>query len=228
MVYSYISSENPEDWKKLLADPEKQWKKGYSARTLAYCWCDQKCFPKEIKRVFNDFEEEPFKTMEFLFVFPEYKVYFPPIGGRPSQNDIFVIGRGGGDLVSICVEGKISESFSEVVHLNENNSSGMLERLDFITNTLGLNEQELEGIRYQLLHRTLSSVLMAEQLNAPSAIMLVHSFSKKDEWFEDYAAFVKLFGVEAVINKVHESNRLVSGKRLYFAWVKGNQKYLEY
>jgi hypothetical protein len=33
-----IPASNPEDWKKFLADPEKHWKKGYSARTLAYCW----------------------------------------------------------------------------------------------------------------------------------------------------------------------------------------------
>jgi hypothetical protein len=28
----------PDDWKALLADPEKQWRVGYSARTLATCW----------------------------------------------------------------------------------------------------------------------------------------------------------------------------------------------
>ena len=34
----YIPSTKPEDWQSLLAHPEKHWRKGYSAKALAYCW----------------------------------------------------------------------------------------------------------------------------------------------------------------------------------------------
>jgi len=34
----YIPTTKPEDWQSLLADPEKHWRKGYSAKALAYCW----------------------------------------------------------------------------------------------------------------------------------------------------------------------------------------------
>ncbi len=28
----------PSDWQAFLAEPEKQWKPGFSAHTLAHCW----------------------------------------------------------------------------------------------------------------------------------------------------------------------------------------------
>jgi hypothetical protein len=34
----YLPTVGPQDWQKLLADPEKQWRTGYSARTIAYAW----------------------------------------------------------------------------------------------------------------------------------------------------------------------------------------------
>src|SRR5438034_723792 len=34
----YLPTVAPQDWQKLLADPEKQWRTGYSARTIAYAW----------------------------------------------------------------------------------------------------------------------------------------------------------------------------------------------
>jgi len=34
----YVPSKGLGFWKAFLAEPEKQWKTGYSARALAYCW----------------------------------------------------------------------------------------------------------------------------------------------------------------------------------------------
>jgi hypothetical protein len=31
----FIPANKPEDWKSLLAEPDKHWKTGYSAKTLA-------------------------------------------------------------------------------------------------------------------------------------------------------------------------------------------------
>ena len=41
----YIPATNPEDWKQFLAEPEKHWKSGYSARSLAYCWHESDGIP---------------------------------------------------------------------------------------------------------------------------------------------------------------------------------------
>jgi hypothetical protein len=34
----YIPTTGPDDWQRFVADPAKQWRTGFSAKTLAYCW----------------------------------------------------------------------------------------------------------------------------------------------------------------------------------------------
>lgn len=103
-----ISASNPEDWKKFLADSEKQWKKGYSARTLAYCRHAAKSIPAEVLSVLKQSPE--LSRIEPLFIIPEHKVSLPG-GAAASQNDIRVLGKTDTHLVSITVEGKVSEPF---------------------------------------------------------------------------------------------------------------------
>ena len=55
--------------------------------------------------------------------------------------------------------------------------------------------------------------------------MLVHSFSQEHKWFEDYAAFVGLYGIESELNTLHHVGS-INGKALYFAWVTGEEEYL--
>ncbi|MFA7012304.1 MAG: hypothetical protein WC202_05045, partial [Desulfobacterales bacterium] len=45
---------------------------------------------------------------------PEHKVPLPG-GSRSSQNDIWVLARSKGQLISIAVEGKVSETFGPTV-----------------------------------------------------------------------------------------------------------------
>jgi len=45
-IFKFTSG--PNDWQSLLADPVKQWRKGFSARTLAYCWEAADGFPPEV------------------------------------------------------------------------------------------------------------------------------------------------------------------------------------
>jgi hypothetical protein len=93
-----------------------------------------------------------------------------------------------------------------------------------LLNMLGLSS--VPGtIRYQLLHRTVSAIIEAQRFNAAHALMLVHSFSQSNEWFEDYAAFVSLMGGSAL-----ENDMILIGPRngisISLAWVRGNSSYL--
>lgn len=81
-------------------------------------------------------------------------------------------------------------------------------------------------IRYQLLHRTASAVIEAGRFNAQNALMLVHSFSQFNEWFDDYCQFLALFGVKGEVNLI-VFGKNVDGIDLYFGWVKGSSKYLK-
>jgi hypothetical protein len=49
----FVPSRGPDDWKSLLADPDKHWARGYSARTRAHCWEEAEGFPFEIRRVLS-------------------------------------------------------------------------------------------------------------------------------------------------------------------------------
>jgi hypothetical protein len=55
--------------------------------------------------------------------------------------------------------------------------------------------------------------------------MLVHSFGKKNEGFEDYEKFTDSFKVKAESNRIHHAANL-DRVDLYLGWVEGNPKYL--
>jgi hypothetical protein len=218
--------DSPDDWRQLLAEPVKHWKTGYSAKSLAYCWQEAKGFPPEVRHVFRNSGIDIFQDVKMLVVFPEYKVPLPG-GRRASQSGIFVLAKGSGQLISIMVEGKVHEPFGETVaEWRAEGSRGKEGRLDYLCQLLKLDKDKVNNIRYQLLHRTASAVIEADRFNAPNALTLVHSFSKTNEWFDDYSQFLALFGAKGEPDSLAFAENL-DGINLYFAWVKGEGKYPE-
>lgn len=220
MTRIYVPASSAEQWAQFLADPVKHWRQGYSARALAYSWQEAAGFPAEVASVLAS----QFAAVELLLALPEHKVPLPG-GSRSSQNDIWVLARSEGKLISITVEGKVSEPFGPTVQEWETeSSSGKSERLMYLLALLGLSSIP-DTTRYQLLHRTASAIIEAQRFNAAHAVMLVHSFSQSGEWFQDYAAFVSLMGGNATENSmVPVGSR--SGVSLHLAWVRGNARYL--
>ena len=216
----FIPASSAEQWSQFLADPVKQWRKGYSARALAFSWQDAGGFPAEVHSLLASC----FREVELLLAFPEHQVPLPG-GSRPSQNDIWALARSEGRLISIAVEGKVSEPFGPTVQeWRAESSRGKEVRLAFLLNLLGL-PAVADATRYQLLHRSASALIEARRFNASHAVMLVHSFSQSDEWFEDYARFASLLGSKAAKNKlVSVGSR--SGIPLHLGWVRGAPCYL--
>src|ERR1700694_659831 len=64
----------PTDWQALLADPEKQWRTGYSAKTLAYCWEAAEGFPPEVAEALQRTDEAPLGNLTPVLAIPEFKV----------------------------------------------------------------------------------------------------------------------------------------------------------
>ena len=95
-----IPASDAEQWRSLLAEPEKHWKRGHSARALAYCWQEANGFPEDVKTVLK--EAPQFSDIEMLLAIPEHQVSLPG-GSRASQNDLWVIARCQKGLVSIAV-----------------------------------------------------------------------------------------------------------------------------
>lgn len=225
MLQILLPANKPEDWQLHLADPQKHWKSGHSAKALAYCWHGAQGFPKEVESVLRA-AGNPFSRLEPLLILPEHKV---PLPGRStaSQSDIWILAKSENRLFSIAVEGKVSESFGEPVNrwILED-SKGKQERLDYLLKKLGIQSDFDKTIRYQLLHRTASAVIEAERFLAQHAMLIIHSFSPKNEWFDDFAKFVSLFGSTPEVNSV-VSAKLPNGMPLHFAWIHGNEEYLK-
>jgi hypothetical protein len=216
----YIPTSSPNDWRRFLAEPDMQWRAGYSARELAECWEHADGFPPGFKSLFTKSPIPALRELELLLAIPEFKVELPPERTHPSQNDLFVLARTtDGQLVVIMVEGKVAETFGPTLEtwLMEC-TPGKLERLEFLCKTLGLKKEPPPLIRYQLLHRTVSAILTAREFNATYALMIVHSFSPVHAWLEDYQAFLGLFDAKGDAEQLTE----IQGHkhpRLYTGWV---------
>ena len=227
----YIPANGPEDWRSLLADPDKHWKTGYSAKTLAYCWMEANGFPRSVRKVFRDSGIPLFHDIELLLAIPEYRVPLVPYRAHPAQNDIFILAKGNDQLITITVEGKVDESFDKLVaDWKQTDGGGKKARLEFLCDELELDRDGIDHIRYQLLHRTASAVIEAKKFNATNALMLVHSFGKSseedNEAFQDYCRFLDLFDVSGSMESLVRGKNL-NGIDLYLAWVNGEKKYLE-
>ncbi|RKZ13461.1 hypothetical protein DRQ53_13270 [bacterium] len=73
----YIPASSADDWQQFLADPAKQWKTGYSARTMAYSWQEANGIPDEVQGVLS--QDEALRKMEALLVIPEHQVPLPGV-----------------------------------------------------------------------------------------------------------------------------------------------------
>lgn len=216
----FVPTQNKESWKELLAEPEKHWKKGYSAMSVATSWENENDIPKTIKEclVSND----RFQDIELLFAVPEYKVTLPG-GNRPSQNDVFFIAGNSRGLISCTVEAKAREDFDELMGVWYNDPSrGKKERLDFLQQEIGFPTNiDISKLRYQLFHRLASAVIMANKFHARDAMMIIQSFVEDDteNHFEDFHAFVRAYGVEETPKAVPILLTEVEGIKVYVMWV---------
>ena len=230
MTQIYVPTTSPEDWQRLLKDPVKHWKTGYSARTLAYCWHEANGLPTEITSLFTSSDEIALHSVQPLLILPEK---ITPVAGRgePPHSDVFVLAKAAdGHLISLTVEGKVNESFG-----NQNqrvqawkqagNVANHRVRLDQLLDKIQLNETQADEVAYQLVQRTASAVIEAETFNARYAVMIVHSFSPTHTNYDAFLTFVAAYG------KVYEAGQLIEiakygDIRLVVGWAQGHERYL--
>ena len=219
----YVPTEVAQDWKRLLARAY-HWKEGHSAMALAMCWEEYKAAggPPEVLRMLPG--------LSFFMAVPEYKVDLPPKGGRPSQTDLFALGKRGGDLVAVSVEGKVDEAFGPTLEERQADPSpGVKERIRYLLDLLELPGNVPPTIRYQLLHRTAAAIKSALQFNSSQAVMLVHSFSQEPpqgKWFSDFAAFGRLFGRDCEPGTL-EPIGTFEGVSVHIGWCRGDARFLK-
>ncbi len=191
--------------------------------SLAACWEDAAPgWPTEVARAFGAADELP--DLQVVFAIPEFQVPLPG-GTRASQTDLMVLARNDRATVVVGVEGKVEEPFGPAVgEKRRDSSAGQVERLRFLETTLRLEAPCADLIRYQLLHRAASVLLVAEEVHASMAVLIVHSFSPSDSWFDDFAAFAALVGASVEKGKVIRA-AAPTAVPLFLGWVTGDPKY---
>jgi hypothetical protein len=208
-----------DDWKRLLASPDKHWKEGYSAHALATRWQASAGFPPEISALLatNDLTS----GAALLLAIPEHQV--PLTGGaRASQTDLWALARTTSGLLSIAVEGKVSESFGPSIgDWEQAASSGKRARWEALCSLLEVNRDCDRDVRYQLFHRTASALIEAKRFYATAAAVVVHSFSATRESFGDFQRFVRLMGGNVTAPGQMMSVPAREGIALCFGWAQG-------
>lgn len=210
----YIPSRGAKDWRPLLGDPKKHWRKGYSAHSIAHSWEAARGLPPEINTVFGG-------NADLLFAFPEHQVKMPG-KGYASQCDVFALVRYDGQTIAMAVEGKVEEAIGPTVGdwLKGDKTGNRRARLDGIAQLLGLAGKDLASLRYQLLHRSAAAVVESQRIGLSRAALIVQSFSPKDTGLDDYKAFTTALGVPTVLGKRVTAD-LPGGIKLDLAWVRG-------
>jgi hypothetical protein len=210
--------ETPADVRQHLADPERHWREGYSAFELAHSWVEAGDFPSAVKAVLE--RNAVFQNARLVEAFFEKKVDLET-PGRPSQNDILAYVKILDGFATIAVEGKVKEPFDKYVR-DKDNTTGVAARVENLCERLGVNVVDVQRIRYQLLHRTVSAILEAERYFAEHALMLVHSFDGTDSSFADYRDFAELMGFprEKVVPNQIVGFKELGTVKVHLGWVR--------
>lgn len=173
-----------------------------------------------MSRVLDGSDHESLHGLELVLALPERGVPLP--GGRAkSKIDVFALARDqDGDLVALGVEGKERETFAEPVKAwLGGDGPGRTERLEYLSQILELEAAQLGAIEYQLLYRTVATVLEAERFGAARAVMLVHSFSGREHiGLEAFGDFAELLGARIDAGEVTRVGER-GGVELFLSWV---------
>ena len=190
---------------------------------MANAWESNNGLPGRIREALSAVSED----IEPLLVILEYKVPMPG-DGADSQNDAFLLARLGDKTAAIMIEGKVAESFGPTLETwLKNASDNKRFRINSVCEILGLTQNPNPELRYQLFHRTASALITATRFKTDIAIMLVHSFSQHNVWFDDYSRFAKSMGIGDPARGTIQLSSNRTATPLYLGWVTGEQRFLK-
>lgn len=222
MARLFVPTLGPTDWRRLLADPQKQWKVRKSAYESAVAWeaarRTARGLPPAIERLFDS--SPAFAGASLLLGIPEHQVELAG-GGHPSQTDLWALVSTPGGVASVAVEAKAGESFDRLVSewLEDTKpSSGKRDRLSQLCGMLEIPEASAFSCRYQLMHRSVSAVLEARRFQLSTAVFLVHAFGNNEDSFKDYFSWAGALGCVAERGQLQPLG-LRGGVALWIAWV---------
>ncbi len=218
----FVPTFGPSDWRRLLADPEKQWRSAKSAYESAVAWeaarSDARGLPPDVAGLLDT--HEAFRGATLLLGIPEHQVPLDG-GGHASQTDFWALLDAPIGVTSVAVEAKAGENFDQPVGkwlADASPNSGKPARLRQLCSLLNIAEVDAGGCRYQLLHRPVTALLEAQRFRLGCALFLVHAFGENDDSLSDYRHWARLLGVEAEANTVSQVG-IRGGVDFWIAWL---------
>lgn len=196
----FVPSWGPTDWRRLLADPRVQWRPGKSALESAVLWESARReadgLPASVRALLASHDLTA--GAELVIGLPELQVDLRG-GGHASQTDLWALLSAPTGLISAAFEAKSGEKLGGTVEewlQDASAKSGKPERLKDIGERLGFGDEDVGGLRYQLLHRSASATKLAKRFRAEAAVLVVHSFGDKsdnDSWeaFREFGSFMR-------------------------------------
>ena len=222
----FVPTRGGSDWQRLLAKPKLHWKKGASAMTAAAAWeAAAGRLPPEIAALLSSSAQPALVDLKLLAALPEWEVVLK--GGETTSNtDVLVLCRNALGLCVVAVEAKVLEDFGPLLREKRASPSQNQEsRLAYLHELLKVKSFD-DNVRYQLLHRTASAVLTAQEFHASTAVMLVHAFATPAERQGDFKAFCLAMTATEVTPGVYKVPNFEQ-PALYLAWCAGDEKYRE-
>jgi hypothetical protein len=167
------------------------WKEGRSAFEAAHSWFEAQDIPKSIRSVLD--ADPTLQNAMLEKAFFEKQTELDRYRG-PSQTDILAIVRVPSGVAVLGIEAKVDESFGVLVKDWADDSESKKQRLAGLVKRLGLDGNAVGQLRYQLLHRTVATLIEAERHGAREAAMVVQSFCPGHAGFSDFQLFATAVG----------------------------------
>ena len=216
----YVPASGLSDWQALLADPELHWKRGRSAFELAVKWelaaRNLRGMPPLVADLLDQCTGTQGATL--LLAAPEHKVSLDG-RGKPSQTDLWALLRNENGLVSLAVEGKAGEPFDKTVAQWRGETANRSTRLHGLCSILKLDENNIDDLHYQLLHRTASAVLEARRFGAPQAVLLVQSFDGAAVGIDAFSKFADRMGAAGIKSGQLAAAKTLDAVQLWLGWL---------
>jgi hypothetical protein len=210
---------NPEDVRPFLGKPDLHWKVKYSAYETAHSWFAAGDLPPAIRAILQT--EPTYADAKLVKACFEKQTQLDDSGRGPSQTDVLAYAEVRSKVVVLGVEGKVNEPFGEFVSEWNDYSPGKLRRLAGLVERLAIEPSKSIGsLRYQLMHRTVATLLEAEKVHAADAVMLVQSFSPNDvrTGFADFQKFATTLGMPVDAPGILSQPLQLPGSRLRLGW----------
>ena len=171
-----INISNPDEWK--LAFPpaggDSQWKDKYSAKELAKIVTNYKNYVgKDFELLLQ--ENEEFKGIKLINIFPEHLSYFDDNPRGPRHHDLACIAERNGEKIALCFEAKVSESFDKKLSSYQS-SEGKKTRCNVLCNKFFGHDynNDYKNVYYQLLSAVAGTIAFAAENNIKKAYFIVY------------------------------------------------------